>query len=76
MSRYFFHIHNAQSLVRDEEGMECPDLVAMRREAFLSACDMARAALKNPMGACPATIEVEDEQGKLVHVCTRGPALN
>jgi hypothetical protein len=76
MARYFFHIHSTHSLVRDEEGMECHDLAAMRREAFLSAGDVARVAQNTPKGGCPATIEVEDEQGKLVHVCTRGPVLN
>ena len=41
MPRYFFDIHDGQ-LQRDEDGTECADFDAARREAMISLPDVAR----------------------------------
>ena len=66
MTRYYFHIRNGQALVRDEEGMECADIAAVRREAFLSARDIVRSTLKSEVMGNAAVIEVQDEQGRAI----------
>ena len=65
MSRYYFHIRIAGSLVRDEEGMECRDLSAACAEAHASARDAARASLYRP-NTRPTSIEIEDDEGEMV----------
>jgi hypothetical protein len=64
MSRYYFHIRNAGTLVRDEEGMECRNLRAALAEAHASARDAAKATLYRP-NVEPISIEIEDEDGEV-----------
>jgi hypothetical protein len=46
--------------------MECADIAAVRREAFLSARDVMRSALKSGLARPAAVIEVEDENGRTI----------
>ena len=76
MNRYYFHIRDGQSLVRDEEGMDCRDLIAARHEALCSARDLALEAFKSGSLQPPATIEVEDEDGNAVEDLAPRPVLH
>ena len=67
MSRYYFHIRDGQTLVPDEEGMECRSMSAVQDEARASACDMIIVALRSHSTTLPASIEIEDEQGNEIH---------
>jgi len=67
MNRYYFHIRDGKILVRDEEGMECRDLIAAKDEALCSARDLALEAFKSHSLQPPATIEIEDEDGNAVN---------
>jgi hypothetical protein len=53
--------------------MDCRDLQAVQDEARASAQDMAKAALRSYSVHAPASMEIEDEQGKAVQ--ERTPAL-
>ena len=37
MPRYFFHVHEADGVVEDSEGIDFPDAAAARTEAILAA---------------------------------------
>jgi hypothetical protein len=63
---YYFHIRDGKHLVRDEEGTDCRDLVAVRAEALSSAYDLASEAFKSRSMRAVATIEIEDEDGNAV----------
>jgi hypothetical protein len=65
MSRYFFHIRDGRTLIRDEEGMECRTMAAVLDEARASLRDIAseaRWSLDTPL----VCIEIEDEDGNEV----------
>jgi hypothetical protein len=66
MTRYYFHIRDGRTLVRDEEGMECRDLFAAWQEALFSARDIALADLKSRAVGPAAVIEIEDEDGNAI----------
>jgi hypothetical protein len=50
MTRYFFHLKTADELVRDEEGNECRDLAAARRQALAIAREILILAIKGSEG--------------------------
>jgi hypothetical protein len=66
MSRYYFHIRDGDSLIHDDEGMECRDLAAAMEEALFTARDLALTALASGTLRAPATVEIEDEDGNVV----------
>ena len=66
MSRYFFHIRDGMVLVRDEEGMECRDMLAAFQEALFSARDIAFQDIGSRSAGPAATIEIEDEDGNAI----------
>lgn len=70
MSRFFFHIIDAGGIIPDEEGTECPNLLAAQAEAKSSARDLARQAIRR--GASPSSIcvEIHDQRGKVVSALT------
>jgi hypothetical protein len=65
MTRYYFHIHQGQFLIRDEEGTCCANVDAARREADSSMDELVRAALRSG-DRIPSKIEVEDGDGNLL----------
>jgi hypothetical protein len=66
MTRYFFHIRNAVSVVRDEEGTEMANIFAAQAEAHYSACDLAWAAIKSGSGRDADTVEIADKDGNIL----------
>lgn len=66
MSRYYFHIYERGALIRDEEGSECPDLEAAKREAMASAADLARQALARGEPADGLCVEIRDEEDRIL----------
>ncbi|MFC6738341.1 DUF6894 family protein [Methylobacterium tardum] len=69
MPRYFFDIHDGQ-FQRDEEGVECADFEAARREAVASLPEMARFVLPNDSDTHAFTVLVRDEGGVIVYTAT------
>jgi hypothetical protein len=66
MSRYYFHIYQQGTLIPDEEGSECPDLEAAKREAKASAADLARQALARGEPADGLCVEIHDEDDRIL----------
>jgi Domain of unknown function (DUF6894) len=66
MPRFFFHVHDEDCIIVDEEGTLCEDLEAAKKEAIASALDLAKHAIGRG-GIGPACcIEIHDESGKVV----------
>jgi hypothetical protein len=61
MPRYFFDIRDGEELVRDDEGMELPDLEAAFREAARSLADLSPKRSSGQMA-----IVVRDGSGTVV----------
>ena len=53
MARYFFHLRHGDTLLPDDEGLELPDLEAVRSYAVESARQLfSQAALVEMLAAC------------------------
>ncbi|MES2294335.1 MAG: hypothetical protein V4527_13615 [Pseudomonadota bacterium] len=76
MSRYYFHIRDGRHLVQDEEGIECHNLLAVKREAQASARDLANAAVRISSGQIPAIIEIEDDAGTFLGSIASKSSIN
>ena len=70
MARYYFDMRDGQGLFADEEGLECPDLDAVQKEAARSLADMARDSIYEAADAQihRMTIEVRDGSGPVMKV--------
>ena len=66
MPLYYFHIYQRGTLIRDEEGSVCSDLVAARREAKDSAADLARQALARGESVDELCVEIHDGQDRVL----------
>jgi len=67
MSRYFFHVREADGEIgRDPEGQALPDLDAARAEAVSAIREMLGEWLLHGGGLDPRQIEVTDEQGAIL----------
>ena len=62
MPLYYFNVRDAYGLVRDEEGIDLPDLHAVYREALRSV----REFLADGGAPEPMEFEVTDEHGQVV----------
>lgn len=69
MPRYFFDIHDGR-LQRDDEGTECADFEAARREAMISLPDVARWEIPADGDRQTYTVIVRDEAGTPVYTAT------
>lgn len=69
MARYFFDIHDGTMII-DDVGVECADLVAMRREAKMALPEMARQILPDNDDRHTIRVLVRDDVGKIVYVAT------
>ena len=67
MSRYYFDLLDGEDFVKDDEGMELPDIGSAHIEATESLTDMVKDITtrgSNPLGH-PMSIEVSDSEGPL-----------
>jgi hypothetical protein len=62
LPRYFFHIYD-DIVVRDDEGMELPDVAAARREAIAGIREMMCEQVRQGHLALHHRVEVEDADG-------------
>ena len=66
MSHYYFHVYEHGTLIWDEEGSECLDLDAAKREAMASATDLARQALARGDPSDGLCVEIRDEDDRIL----------
>ena len=71
MTTYFFHIRDDDRLIRDEEGLDLPDISAARKEAALSARNMVAEAIGTDEPLDHVAIEIWDDR-HLVEVVQLG----
>jgi hypothetical protein len=69
MPRYFFDIHDGTFRL-DEDGVECPDFDAVRREARRTLPEIAREILPEDGDHHTITCRVRDEQHETVYTAT------
>ena len=67
MPRYYFHLLNDLT-VRDEEGIELPNLACAMQRAAVSARQMAAESVREGRLVLQHRIEVTDETGAIVGV--------
>ena len=67
MPRFFFHLEDAGTHLKDEEGMALPDAEAAWYQAVRSVRDLIRADLHLGSSWRGRRLEIEDEQGLPVH---------
>ena len=65
MSRYYFHLHNHVDVI-DEEGVELPDMKAVRAAATLNARDEMAHDVRTGDATMSDRIEVENAAGEPV----------
>lgn len=65
MPRFFFHLYD-DTLVPDDEGMELPDMEAVRKTALANAREIACAEIKEGKLSLQHRIEVVDEDQRPV----------
>lgn len=66
--RYFFHVREADQVIRDQEGSELADLAAARHEAWLSACDLALEDIRHGGPVRIREIQIADDKGNVIAV--------
>ena len=65
MPRYFFHVYD-ELVMRDDEGIELPDVEGARAAALAGARAMMCDEVRKGRLSLHHRIEVEDEQGKAI----------
>jgi hypothetical protein len=66
MPRYFFHIFDDGGTVPDDEGMDCPDDGAAKREGEASARELLRTVISSHGAVDDRRIEITDKKGRPV----------
>jgi hypothetical protein len=65
MPRYYLHIQQGDQLLRDTDGIECPNLEAARAEAVAGIRDILAAAIKRGADdGLDDAIVIADESGR------------
>lgn len=75
MPLYFLHVREGQTLNRDVEGQEFPDLEAARREAISSSREILGERLLHGGTLNHRSIEIADATGRVVDVVSTREVL-
>ena len=70
MARYYFNFRDGDSLVRDDEGLELPDVEAVQNVAIRALTDIARDEGRAASGSGDARdmeIEVRNDDGPVLY---------
>jgi hypothetical protein len=67
MPRFLFHLHDGVDRTLDPEGVELPDMDAVKREALKAARDVTAHEIIDGKLDLNLRIDVEDETGAIVH---------
>lgn len=70
MPRYFFDIHNGGKIVHDDEGMELPDMPAVRKAAMEALPAIAAEEIPTDGDQQHFAVLVSDEDGHPVYSAT------
>ncbi len=64
MGHFYFHLWAGDQLIRDEEGLDLPDVSAARHEAVESAREILAAAVRAGQAKVPDAFVILDEAGR------------
>jgi len=67
VARYFFHLRDGTDQLLDPDGVDLPDLAAVRQTALAAARDTLSNELRDGRLDLRYRIDVEDGRGDLVH---------
>ena len=60
MPRYFFHVHETEGIVEDEEGLDFPDLGAARADALEAAREIMATYIRKGLDVSHWSFEIAD----------------
>ena len=75
MSRFYFHIKSGETIDRDDEGQELPNVAAAKEEALASARELLSDAIKGAKDDVPNYFIVADARGQEVATVALRDAL-
>ena len=65
MKRYYFDVHDGRQFIRDDEGVELPDIESARQEATAALSEITREwAIGRPQHRM--AVEVRDDRGPIL----------
>lgn len=67
MAHFYFHIRDNGKLIRDEEGLELPDLGAAIERSEADASALLVDAMEEGENISHQVFEVTSDEGKIVH---------
>jgi hypothetical protein len=68
MAQYYFHIRAGIDRIVDDEGMDFGDVADAHAEMRASAADLAAAAIRSGLGVDTRSLELEDEDGRILDI--------
>ena len=68
MARYYFHIKDGATLIKDQEGSELATPEAARRQALVSARELWADAIRSGKSLGADAVVIADEDGVLIFV--------
>jgi hypothetical protein len=68
MGRFYFHLRAGDGLIRDDEGIDLPDIATARHEAILAARELLAEAIKDGKPTVPDAFVIMDEGGRTIDI--------
>ena len=76
MARYFMHLRDGTEQILDPEGLEFPNIEAMRKAVLVSARDLMTGDIREGVMDLRFRIDVEDEAGEIIYTLPFKHAVN
>ncbi len=76
MARYFMHLRDGTEQILDPEGLEFPNIEAMRKAVLVSARDLMTGDIREGVMDLRFRIDVEDEDGAIIYTLPFKHAVN
>ena len=76
MARYFMHLRDGSDELLDPEGVEYPDLNALRKAVLVAARDLMKGDVGEGVLDFRFRIDAEDETGEIVYTLAFKDALH
>ena len=76
MPFYFFHVRDGSETIRDEEGIDLPDIEAARNEARASARGFIAQRVQARETSVGQIIDIADQTGSVLESLTVSDVLN
>jgi hypothetical protein len=64
MERFYFHLRMGEEVIADQEGSDCLDISAARREALVAARQILADAIRSGNDDTPEALVIADSEGR------------